>query len=136
MGNHDKTPTNATKLPDVMAPADMFSMQAKLNSKDFLKLDTLKCAVKSDLMAWYRDICVHGSMWGVFIPPSLSLQSDYPMGSLWDKWYLGATVHASRGKMGRILAKLLLTPLMFPKDQFGNVIKIQCLTGKVMGMQH
>jgi hypothetical protein len=69
MGENDKTPTNATSLPDGTPPVEVFSMQAKLNSKEFLKVDTLKCAAKSHLMAWYRDTCVHGSMWGVLIPP-------------------------------------------------------------------
>jgi hypothetical protein len=46
-------------------------MQAKLNSKEFLKVETLKCAAKSYLMAWYHDICVHKNMWGIFTPPIL-----------------------------------------------------------------
>jgi hypothetical protein len=69
MGDNEKTPTNATLLPDGTPPVEIFSMQAKLNSKEYLKVDTLKCAAKSHLMAWYRDTCAHGSMWGVLIPP-------------------------------------------------------------------
>jgi hypothetical protein len=90
MGDHDKSPTNATMLPDGMAPAEIFYMQVKLNSKELLKVDTLMCAVKSHLMAWYPDICVHWSMWGVFTPTSFLLQSNL-MGSLWHKRYIGAT---------------------------------------------
>jgi hypothetical protein len=45
------------------------------------------------------------------------------MGSLWEKWYLGTAMHATRGEMGRLIAKLLSNPLMFPKDTFGNVMK-------------
>jgi hypothetical protein len=95
-------------------------MQSKLNSKEFLKVDTLKCAAKSHLMAWYHDICDHGGMWGVFIPTSFSIQSEYPMGLIWDKRYLGATVHATQDEMGLLLTKLLLNPLMFPNGPFGN----------------
>jgi hypothetical protein len=68
MGDRDKSPNNATTLPDGTTPEEILIMQAKLNSKEFLKVDTLKCVAKSHLVSWYGDICVHGSMWGVFIP--------------------------------------------------------------------
>jgi hypothetical protein len=122
MGDRDKSSTNATTLPGGTTPEEIFSMQAQLNSKEFLKLYTLKCAAKLHLVSWYRDMCVHGSMWGVIVPPSFSLKSDYPMGLLWDKRFLGATVHATCGEMGRLLSKLLSNPLMFPKYPFGNVM--------------
>jgi hypothetical protein len=72
-------------LPDGTAPIEIFAMEAKLNSKEFLKFDTLKCDGKSHLMACHRDIGFHGSMWGVFIPPSFYPQPEYPLGPLCDK---------------------------------------------------
>jgi hypothetical protein len=45
------------------------------------------------------------------------------MGSLWDKRHVGATVHATRGNMSRLLSKLLSNPSMFTRDSFGNTMR-------------
>jgi hypothetical protein len=74
-------------------------------------------------MPWYHDLCVHGSMWGLYVPPSVSLQVDYPMGSLWVKRHVGATVHATRGNISRLLSKFLSNPSMFSRDSFGNTMR-------------
>jgi hypothetical protein len=74
MGNNK--PTTGTTLPDGSPPREIFSMEAKCTPKEFLKPDTIKCLGKYCLMPWYRDLCVHGSMWGVYTPPSFSLQVD------------------------------------------------------------
>jgi hypothetical protein len=76
-------------------------------------------------MEWYYSFGVHGSMWGVYVPPGFSLAKDKPMGTLWDKRLVGATVHASRTLMSRHIHKSLTHPLMFPKDNFG-VFGDQC----------
>jgi hypothetical protein len=59
-------------------------------------------------------------MWGLYAPPGFSLAKDKPMGTLWDKRLVGATVHASRTLMSRHIHKALTHPLMFPKDDFGD----------------
>jgi hypothetical protein len=123
MGNSANKPTIDTTLPDGSSPREIFSMEAKCAPKEFLKPDTIKCLGKYCPMPWYRDRCVHGSMWGVYIPPSFSLQVDYPTGSLWDKRHVGATIHATRGNMERLLSKLLSNPSMFPRDTFGNTMR-------------
>jgi hypothetical protein len=76
MGDYQNKPTNTTTLPDGKAPIEIFSMEAKLNAEEFLKVDTLKCDGKSHLMARHGDIWVHGRMWGVSIPPSFSLSQN------------------------------------------------------------
>jgi hypothetical protein len=64
---------------------------------------------------------MHGSMWGVYAPPpGFSLAKDKPMGTLWDKRLVGATVHASRTMMSHHIHNALTHPLMFPKDDFGD----------------
>jgi hypothetical protein len=123
MGDSANMPTFVATLPDGSSPHDIFSMEAKINPKEFLKPDTIKCLGKYCMMPWYRDLCVYGGVWGVYIPPSFSLQVDYPMGSLWDKRHVGATVHAPHGNMARLLSKLLINPSMFPRDTFGNTMR-------------
>jgi hypothetical protein len=49
-------PATTTTLPDGTSPIDIFSMEATLNAKEFLTVDTLKCDWKSHLMTWHRDI--------------------------------------------------------------------------------
>jgi hypothetical protein len=66
-------------------------------------------------MEWYDGFGVHGSMWGVFVPPGLSLEKDRPMGTLWDKRIVDAT-HASHTLTSRHIHKALTHPLMLPKD--------------------
>jgi hypothetical protein len=70
-------------------------MEARLNAKEFHRLNNVKCAGRTHVMESYDGVGVHGSMWGVFIPPGLSLVKDIPMGTLWDKRLVGATFHAS-----------------------------------------
>jgi hypothetical protein len=123
MGDSANKPTLVTTLTDGSSPWEIFSMEAKINPKEFLKTDTIKCLGKYCLMPWYRDLCAHDSMWGLYVPPSFSLQVDYPMGYLWDKRHVGATVHATRGNMSRLLRKLLWNPSMFPRDSFGNTMR-------------
>jgi hypothetical protein len=123
MGNSASKLTTDTTLPDGYSPREILSMEAKCSPKEFLKPDTIKCLGKYCLMPWYRDLCVHGSMWGVYIPPSFSLQVNYPMRSLWEKRHVGATIHATRGNMARLLGKLLSNPSMFPRDTFGNTMR-------------
>jgi hypothetical protein len=62
-------------------------------------------------------------MWGVLIPTSYSLQPDYILGAIWDKRYLGVTIHSSRGNISRLLAKLMSNPSMFSKDDFGATMR-------------
>jgi hypothetical protein len=76
MGDSANKPTLVTPLPDGSSPREIFSMEAKINPKEFLKTDTIKCLGKYCLMPWYRDLCVAGSMWGLYVPPSFSLQVD------------------------------------------------------------
>jgi hypothetical protein len=45
-------------------------------------------------MEWYYGVGVHGIIWGVFVPPGLSLAKDRPMRTLWDKRLVGVNVHA------------------------------------------
>jgi hypothetical protein len=45
------------------------------------------------------------------------------MGSLWDNHHVGATIHATRGTMARLLSKLLSNPSMFPRDTFRNTMR-------------
>jgi hypothetical protein len=43
-------------------------MEARLNVKDFNRLETVKCAGRSHVMELYDSVGVHGSMWGVYAP--------------------------------------------------------------------
>jgi hypothetical protein len=42
MGNSAKNPTDAVTLPDGSYPREIFSMEVKINTKEFLKTDTIK----------------------------------------------------------------------------------------------
>jgi hypothetical protein len=97
-------------------------MEAKVNPKEFLKTDIIKCLGKYCLLPWYRDLCVHGGMWGFYAPPSFSLQVDYPMGSLCTERHVGSTLHTTRGNMARLMSKRLSNPSMFPNDTFGKTM--------------
>jgi hypothetical protein len=52
--------------------------------------------------------------------PRVSLTKGKPMGYLWDKRLVGATVHATRTLMSRHVHKALTQPLIFPKGDFGD----------------
>jgi hypothetical protein len=123
MGDSANKHTLAMILPSSSSPREVFSMEAKVNPKEFLKTDTIKCLEKYFIIPCYRDLCIHGGMWGVYIPPSFSLKVDYPMGSLWYKRHFGATVHATQGNMARLMSKLLSNPSMFPHDTFRNTMR-------------
>jgi hypothetical protein len=71
-------------------------------------------------MEWYDGVGVHGSMWGICVPPGLSLVKDRPMGTLWEKRLVGTTVHASHILMSRHIHKALTHPILFPNDDFGD----------------
>jgi hypothetical protein len=99
---------------------ELYVMEVQLNAKEFHFLDTVNCDGRAHVMGWYDGVGVHGSMWGVFVPPGFSLAKDRPMGMIWDKHLIGEIVYASRTLMSRHIYKALTHPLMFPKDGFGD----------------
>jgi hypothetical protein len=120
LGSHSNIPTHTGSNADGSSPIEIYAMEAQLNAKEFHRLDTVKCAGRTHVMEWYDGVGVHGSMWGVFIPPGFSLVKDRPMGTLWDKRLVGATVHTRRTLISRHIHKALIHPFMFPKDDFGD----------------
>jgi hypothetical protein len=94
MGDSANNPTTATMLPNGSSTHDTLSMESKVTPKEFSKTEKIKCMCKYCIMAWYCDLCVHSGMLGVYVPPSFSLRVDYPLGSLWDKHHVGATIRA------------------------------------------
>jgi hypothetical protein len=120
LGNHINILTHTGSNADGSPPIEIYAMEARLNAKEFQRIDTVKCAGRTHVMEWYDGVGVHGSMWGVFIPPGFSLVKDRPMGTLWDKRLVGVTVHASRTLMSRHIHKALIHPFMFTKDDFGD----------------
>jgi hypothetical protein len=99
LGNAKNIPTHTGMNVDGSPPIEIYAMEARLNAKEFHRLETVKCTGRGQVMEWYDGVGVHGSMWGVFVPPGFSLVKDRPMGTLWDKRLVGATVHASRTLM-------------------------------------
>jgi hypothetical protein len=69
-------------------------------------------------MEWYDNIGVHGSMWGIYVPPGFSLIKGKPMVNLWDKHLIGSTIHATRTLMSPRVHNALTHPSMFLKDSF------------------
>jgi hypothetical protein len=120
LGNASNVPTHTGMNADGSPTIEIYAMEARLVAKEFHRIDTVKCAGKSQVMEWYDSIGVHGSMWGVFVPPGFSLAKGKPMGTLWDKRLVGATVHATRTLMSRHIHKALTHPSMFIKDDFGD----------------
>jgi hypothetical protein len=110
------TDTNADGAP----PTELYAMEARLNAKEFHRIDTVKCSGRAHVMEWYGGVGVHVSMWGVCVPPGFSLAKYSPMGMRWDKSLVCVTVHASRTLMSWHMHKALTHPLMFPKDDFGD----------------
>jgi hypothetical protein len=123
MGDGANKPTFATALLNGSFPRDIFSMESKVNPNEFLKTGTIKCLGKYCMMHWYRDVCIHSGIWGVYVPQSFYLQVDYPMVSLWDKHHIGANIHPTRGNMAHLMSKLLSNPSMFPHDTVGNTMR-------------
>jgi hypothetical protein len=120
LGNACNVPTRIGTNADGSPLIEIYDMEARLVAKEFHRLDTVKCAGKSQVMDWYGIIGVHGSMWDVYVPPGFSLTKEKPMGNLWGKRLLGVTVHATRTLMSRHIKKALTRPSMFPKDDFGD----------------
>jgi hypothetical protein len=120
IGNVNKVPTHAGSNADGSPPIELYATDARLNAKEFRRLDKVKCDGRSHVIEWHDGVGVHGSMWGVYVPPGFSLTKDKPMGTIWDKCLIDATMHASRTLMSRYIRKALAHPLMFPKDDFGD----------------
>jgi hypothetical protein len=72
-GNSQNIPTHTGNNADGSPPIKIYVMEARLNAKEFHCIDTVKCGGKGVSMEWYESIGVHGSMWGVFIPPASRL---------------------------------------------------------------
>jgi hypothetical protein len=54
MGDSANKPILATTLPDESSPRKIFSMEAEVNPKEFLKTDTINRLVKFCIMPWYH----------------------------------------------------------------------------------
>jgi hypothetical protein len=133
LGNNSNVPTHTGSNADGSPPIEIYAVEAQLNAKEFHWVDTVKCAGRTHVMEWYDGVGVRGSMWGVFIPPGFSIVKDRPMGTLWDKRLVGATVHASRTLMSRHIHKALIHPFMFTKDDFGDQCRNIVSTSKGCG---
>jgi hypothetical protein len=120
LGSAQCIPTYTGTNVDGGPPIGIYAMEARLVAKEFHRLDTVKCAWKYQVMDWYDSIGVHGSMWGVYIPPGFSLVKGKPIANLWDNGLIGATVHATQTLMSFHIHKALTHPSMFPKDDFGE----------------
>jgi hypothetical protein len=90
---------------------EAYSMEDRLNSKDFHKIASIKLSSREETPEWYRILMAHAEMCGVFIPPSDSI-----MGQYWSKKLLGETIHGKRRTMESHVHKLILTDGMFSKD--------------------
>jgi hypothetical protein len=81
-GNSHIVPTLTVSIADGYLVIDIYAMEARLNKKEYHRINTVKCSGKGVVVEWYEIIGVHGSMWEVFIPPSFSLVKNKPIGSL------------------------------------------------------
>jgi hypothetical protein len=50
---------------------EVYSMEPKLNAKYFMKAESIKMRDMGEAMQWYRSLGTHGSVNGVFTPPSV-----------------------------------------------------------------
>jgi hypothetical protein len=120
LGNASNATTHTRTNADGSPTVEIYATEARLVAKEFHRINTVKCAGKSQIMEWYDIIGVNGSMWGVYVPPDFSLVKGKPMGYLWDKNLFGATIHTTRTLMSRHVHKALTHPRMFLKDDFGD----------------
>jgi hypothetical protein len=100
---------NATK-------EEVYSMEPKLNAKDFLKAESVKMRDMSETMEWYRSIGAHGSVDCVFIPPLSSIAKGQSVGSYWQKKFIGLTVYRRRATMSNLIYKLLMIDGVLPRN--------------------
>jgi hypothetical protein len=96
---------------------EAYSMEDRLNGKDFLKTSGLKLTHGEQNLEWYRILVTHGETNGVFIPPWEIIAPNSVMGRYWDKKLLGETIHGRRRAMESQVNKLLLIDELFSKDR-------------------
>jgi hypothetical protein len=105
---------------------EAFSMEDRLNSKDFHNIASIKLASREETPEWYGILVAYGEMCGVFIPPWDSIMPDSIMGLYWSKKLLGETMHGRRRTMESHVHKLLLTDGLFAKDcdeEYRDIVK-------------
>jgi hypothetical protein len=72
---------------------EAYSMEDRLDSKDFHRIASIKLASRDETPEWYGILVAHGEMCGVFVPPWDSITPGSIMGQYWSKKLLGETIH-------------------------------------------
>ncbi len=90
--------------------------KAYIDHKSFLKSTSLQLKNRKNLLLWYQDLETHSSLYGIYIPPTNTLQIGNTMGSEWSKKNVGEEKHSNRTKMSSLLHMLLNNENMFPKN--------------------
>jgi hypothetical protein len=68
-----KLPTGDVDNAGNPTEEEVYSMEPKLNAKDFMKAESINMRDMGEAMQWYHILATHGSVNGVFIPPSVRL---------------------------------------------------------------
>jgi hypothetical protein len=68
---------------------EAFSMEERINAKNFHKIDSIKLTSRSETLDWYDNLALHGDMYDVFVPTNDSIAPQTIMGTLWSKKLMG-----------------------------------------------
>jgi hypothetical protein len=105
---------------------EAYSMEDRLNSKDFHQIASIKLASRDETTEWYGILMAHGEMCGMFVPPWDSIMPGSIIGRYWSKNLLGETIRGIRRTMESHIHKLLLTDWLFSKDcyeEYRDIVK-------------
>jgi hypothetical protein len=86
-----------------------FSMEERIDVKDFHKISNSKLASRVETLDCYDNLALHGAMYGIFVPPSESIAPHNIMRTILTKKLMGVSIYGRRSSMESHIYNLLLS---------------------------
>eukprot|EP00957_Ditylum_brightwellii_P074142 5633965-Ditylum_brightwellii.AAC.1 len=88
----------------------------KINTKELMKIDSIKLKEKDQLFSWYIDLTVHCAFNGIYIPQIDLVEKYNTMGKDWSMKHVGIEKICLRNHMSALVSKLPKTDELIARD--------------------